>query len=239
MKRKFEGIWIPAEIWLSKELSMQEKLFLVEIKSLDNEKGCYATNKYFAEFFQLSKGRVSQVIKSLIEKEYITVTYERKGKEIKKRILKIKQVFRKLNQGGKNPKGGYLENDKENNTMINNIINNKETLSCEQDIVPFKEIIEDLNLITKSNYKYNTKKTKDLIKARFNEGFKLEDFKKVHRVKASQWMNVNKMEPYLRPITLYGTKFESYLNESERIKKDSFEDECFNEIERMKRNMVI
>jgi len=124
MKREFKGIWIPADIWLSKELSLQEKVFLVEIDSLDNEDGCFASNKYFAEFFQLSKGRVSQVITGLLEKKYITAKYVKKEKLTEKRILKINHgVFRKLNTPIKNPKGGYLENDKENNTLINNTIN--------------------------------------------------------------------------------------------------------------------
>ena len=66
--RNFKGIWIPKEIWLSENLTLQEKVFLVEIESLDNEKGCYANNGYFAKFFGLSKTRVSLIIKSLIQK---------------------------------------------------------------------------------------------------------------------------------------------------------------------------
>ena len=47
MQRKFEGIWIPAELWLNKELTLIEKVFFVEIQSLDNADGCYAKNKHF------------------------------------------------------------------------------------------------------------------------------------------------------------------------------------------------
>ena len=47
-KRAFRGIWIPKEIWLSKDLTLQEKVFIVEIDSLDNEKGCsFRQNKHF------------------------------------------------------------------------------------------------------------------------------------------------------------------------------------------------
>ena len=59
MKRKFKGIWIPAEIWESSELTLQEKVFLVEIDSLNNDRGCYANNNYFAKFSGLSNTRVS------------------------------------------------------------------------------------------------------------------------------------------------------------------------------------
>lgn len=66
--RAFRGIWIPKEIWLSKNLTLQQKVFLVEIDSLDKDDGCYATNEYFSEFFGLSTKRVSVVINSLVEK---------------------------------------------------------------------------------------------------------------------------------------------------------------------------
>ncbi|MBB6713933.1 hypothetical protein [Clostridium gasigenes] len=57
MKKEFKGIWIPSELWINKDLSVMEKIFLVEITSLDREKGCYASNGYFSEFFSLSKTR--------------------------------------------------------------------------------------------------------------------------------------------------------------------------------------
>jgi Mn-dependent DtxR family transcriptional regulator len=91
MNRNFKGVWIPKEIWLSKELSLQEKIFLVEIDSLDNEEGCYASNNYFAEFFNLSKSRASQVINELEKKGLITIklTNKENSKEIDKRIIYI------------------------------------------------------------------------------------------------------------------------------------------------------
>lgn len=78
--------------------------------------------------------------------------------------------------------------------------------------VPYQEITEYLNNKTGSSYRHSTKKTKDLIKARFNEGFTLEDFKTVIDKKSVEWMNTD-MQKYLRPETLFGTKFESYLNQ--------------------------
>ena len=136
--RAFKGIWIPKEVWESKELTLQQKVMLVEIDSLDNEKGCYASNKYFSEFFGISSGRVSQVINELIDKGYLNAEYIKEDNQILARILKIQsppypvKVFRKLNRGYlendeggiKYSKGGYLENDKDNNIDINNINNN-------------------------------------------------------------------------------------------------------------------
>ena len=98
-----------------------------------------------------------------------------------------------------------------------------------QDTIPYKEIIDYLNLKTNSNYKHSTNKTKDLIKARINEGFTLDDFKKVIDIKTSEWINDNKMNIYLRPSTLFGTNFESYLNQP--IKKRTLKDISLKEIE--------
>lgn len=136
--RAFKGIWIPKEVWESKELTLQQKVMLVEIDSLDNEKGCYASNKYFSEFFGISSGRVSQVINELIDKGYLNAEYIKEDNQILGRILKIQsppypvKVFRKLNRGYlendeggiKYSKEGYLENDEDNNIIYNNINNN-------------------------------------------------------------------------------------------------------------------
>lgn len=75
-----------------------------------------------------------------------------------------------------------------------------------------KDIVEYLNLKTNSSYRYSSEKTRRTINARLNEGFTLDDFKKVIDIKTKQWLGDPKMEQYLRPETLFGTKFESYLN---------------------------
>ncbi len=72
--RDFKGIWIPKEIWLSDQLSLMEKILFVEIHSLDNERGCFATNQYFADFFGLHPRRIAGHIAALKQKGFITVT---------------------------------------------------------------------------------------------------------------------------------------------------------------------
>lgn len=79
--------------------------------------------------------------------------------------------------------------------------------------ISYSEIIDYLNSLTGASFKHNTKKTKDLIKARFKEGFTLDDFKIVIEKKVIDWKNDDKMKKYLRPETLFGNKFEGYLNE--------------------------
>jgi len=89
--------------------------------------------------------------------------------------------------------------------------------------IPYKEIVKYLNSRTGSQYKSTTNKTQKLIKARWNEGFRLEDFETVIDKKCVEWMGDEEMEKYLRPPTLFGTKFESYLNQLsvKNTKKDN------------------
>ena len=98
------------------------------------------------------------------------------------------------------------------NILNTNLIKEEKYKKEEKCEIPYVEIIDYLNLKTKSNYKYNTNKTRDCIKARWNEGFRIEDFKKVIDNKSKEWLGDPKYENYLRPETLFGNKFEGYLN---------------------------
>ena len=117
MERDFKGIWIPKEIWLSTDLTLQEKVFLVEISSLDNEQGCFAGNSYFSEFFGVSKTRVSIIINSLVKKGYITskIIYKEGSKQILKRVLK--ECYIGYTRKVKDPmQEKFIENNILNNT---------------------------------------------------------------------------------------------------------------------------
>ena len=94
--------------------------------------------------------------------------------------------------------------------LINKWIETKKKVS----FIDFEKIVSYLNEKSKKSFKSSSKKTKECIKARFNEGFKEEDFMKVIDVKCAKWLNDPKMSEYLRPETLFGTKFESYLQEN-------------------------
>lgn len=74
-------------------------------------------------------------------------------------------------------------------------------------------VVSYLNQKAGTNYRPTTKKTTDLIRARENEGFTLADFQTVIDKKCAQWKGNPDMERYLRPETLFGPKFEGYLNE--------------------------
>ena len=110
-ERAFRGVWIPADIWMNRDLSLQEKVMLIEIDSLQHPgRGCFKTNKKLAEFFGLTAGRVSQIVKSLEEKGFVRVEQIRQGKQIvERRIFMVAALGAPL-EGSKNPKEGYLEN---------------------------------------------------------------------------------------------------------------------------------
>lgn len=82
--------------------------------------------------------------------------------------------------------------------------------------IPYQEIIDHLNNKIGTSYKPGAKDTQSKIKARWVEGYRLEDFKSVIDGRARVWLKDPKMADYLRPPTLFGTKFESYLNASKR-----------------------
>lgn len=85
--------------------------------------------------------------------------------------------------------------------------------SDELDDTPYQEIIDYLNQKTGKSFRSTTQKTKTLIKARIKDGFSVDDFKRVIDTKVAEWKMDNKMDKFLRPETLFGTKFESYLNQ--------------------------
>nr|UVX44781.1 MAG: hypothetical protein [Bacteriophage sp.] len=78
--------------------------------------------------------------------------------------------------------------------------------------IPYTEIVAALNEALGTSYRPTSKKTRQLIHARWAEGFRFPDFEAVIDTMSAAWLSDPKMAAYLRPETLFGTKFESYLN---------------------------
>ncbi|SDP06984.1 conserved phage C-terminal domain-containing protein [Clostridium gasigenes] len=262
MERSFKGIWISSELWLKKDLTLIEKVFLVEISSLDGVAGCYARNDYFANFFDLSKSRCSTIINTLKKKGYIIINYIYKEdrKTVERRVIKVnenmltkksvkktknmKQVNEKADLGeleiiepvvkiAKEPSvqiqltikqceeetgqaigtAGISETEGIGGEAEDSIEKNGEPISVNTKEVSCGEIINYLNEKCHKKYRLTTGKTQKLINARVREGFVIADFKNVIDRKSKSWLGCS-MEKYLRPETLFGTKFESYLNEN-------------------------
>jgi|GEM_PF-1211388 len=144
--RKFQGVWIPADIWLDRGLSITEKVMLVEIGSLqDDERGCYASNAHFAEFFGLSISRVSEIISALAAKGLVEIEQIREGKRIVERRIRLKDPFGKPNTPSENAANPFGKGDeppsekaKGSNTTKNNTGNSKRA-AAQLDLSGFPE----------------------------------------------------------------------------------------------------
>ncbi|MEK5331523.1 DnaD domain protein [Lysinibacillus sp. FSL W8-0992] len=197
-ERNFKGVWIPKEIWLAKDLGWSEKVLLVEIDSLDGENGCFASNEYLADFFKLSKDRISKMISSMRDKGYITVqlVYKEGTKQIEKRIIRIvRQPYpigentdtpsRKQREGlGENTDTPIGENAEDNNTVINNTSNNTRDIDRQSssplinpNFEPIKQLFEskvriatfaDCNIIHEALEFYEPQLIKEAISAGSN-----------------------------------------------------------------------
>ena len=110
-----------------------------------------------------------------------------------------------------NSMDNYTDKSMDTNKNVKNDKNVKNERNIYSPVI--KEVIEYLNQVSGKNYKTDTTKSVSCIKARINEGFTLDDFKKVIDIKCGQWMQNEKMKAYIRPETLFGNKFEGYLNE--------------------------
>jgi len=112
----------------------------------------------------------------------------------------------------------YQFDDREDEQQMNNKrTSNEHQMNTNNNVnngnkIPYVEIVNYLNERAGKNYLSTTKKTKELINARWAEGFRLDDFKAVIEGRSKLWKDDPEMNEYLRPITLFGTKFESYLN---------------------------
>ena len=105
------------------------------------------------------------------------------------------------------------------------------------DLSTITEIVDYLNEKANTSYRPSAEYAKTHIRARLREGFTIDDFKTVIDGRVKAWANNPKMSEYLRPQTLFGTKFESYLNASKAKPKTDEEewDELFEEYARYER----
>ena len=142
--------------------------------------------------------------------------------------------FEGLNETVKNVIADYEEDNGElHYTYLNKKDNENDNENENEDtgVVSgsYRVIVDYLNHQAGTSYRPTTKKTKDCIKARLNEGFTIDDFKTVIDKKCAEWIGDEKMERYLRPETLFGTKFEGYLNS--KVTKKQLIDETKNDLD--------
>ena len=144
-ERDFKGVWIPKEIWLNKDLSLTEKCLLVEIDSLDNdEKGCFASNEYFADFFDLKEGSMANIISNLKKRDYVFQVFfdgRNRGLRVNKNMYSPTSNESSLHKKMKADPIKKLKQrsqKNEHNNIYNNT-NNNNSLSVPDDTSPSKQ----------------------------------------------------------------------------------------------------
>ena len=164
----------------------------------------------------LTTQKVRTILKKFEKEGYIKfLTSGSKGKESTLKLT-IKQQLFNNNTTNKTEQLQQVEDLGNNNLTTNQQQSNNTTKKKEKDNNNIYSLVIDyLNRKASTNYRSTTKNTQSFINARLKEGYTVEDFKKVIDSKSKDWLNTD-FEKYLRPATLFGTKFENYLNEANK-----------------------
>ena len=166
----------------------------------------------------LTTQKVRTILKKFEKEGYIEfVSSGSKGKESTLKLMLKEKLFNNQQQCNNNltNKSEQLQSVEQVEQQQSN--NNLTILSKKKNKNKYiySEVIDYLNIKANTNYKETTKNTQSLINARISEGYTVEDFKKVIDVKVENWLGTE-WEKYLRPQTLFGSKFENYLNENKK-----------------------
>ena len=177
--------------------------------------------------------------KALVESETNWAKYKREQRKNSQDLPKLDNVQNKKTISNSRPTEIEKENrvnSKSNNLYLDNILSGnpdynfptwlEETAIKDLEKTKHKELwipIAYLNQVANKRYKF-VDKTKRLLLARFKEGYTLEDFKQVIDIKTAEWKDSPEFSKYLRPETLFGSKFDGYLNQKPKIIKGKSED---------------
>ena len=227
---------------LAKEIGLNESLILLQIEfwisisnnERDGKRWTYQSVRDMQEksFSFWSISTINRAVNKLIDEGYIIEGNFNKKKYDKTRWFSLN--FETLNElesiSINGDDTGVFHNDtrsnqndthsNQNDTTIpeitTEITTEKEHSPAKAERIPCKEIIDYLNEQTGRKYSHKANKNQDLIKARWNEGFRLDDFIQVVDNKVNDWLRDEKMNQYLRPATLFSNKFDGYLNETNK-----------------------
>ena len=177
--------------------------------------------------------------KAMVESETNWAKYKREQRKNSQDLPKLENVQNKKTISNSCPTEIEKENrvnSKSNNLYLDNILSGnpdftfptwlEETGIKDLEKTKYKELwipIVYLNQVANKRYKF-VDKTKRLLLARFKEGYTLEDFKQVIDIKTAEWKDSPEFSKYLRPETLFGSKFDGYLNQKPKTIKGKSED---------------
>ena len=204
------------------DLTMEERGQYITLLCLQHQQGHLSE-----KLIKLTIGSISQDVLAKFEKDSEGMYYQhRMDEEIAKREAYLERQHNNGIKGGR-PKNNPNEtqtkptgkpkrnpNDNPNNNPNESTrVDNDNDIDID-NIIVIKDVITYLNTKLNTKYKSNAEYINKHINARLNEGFTYEDFVTVIDKKYAAWHGTD-MAKYLRPETLFGTKFQEYLNELE------------------------
>ena len=241
MEFKGSNIFLNIPINIARDPVLLDKtpkgiLLMGEIVSMLNVTGkFFMSNAEMAKRLRVSQSTVKNYLDLLEERGYIVrkIIYKENSKQIVGREITLGQSAvlgwgNALTEGRSiaKPRVGQPTDHKENNIkeqknrtdkdigQVEPDNPSKSKSSEEKEEIPYKEIIDYLNKKTGRRFPASAKRNREPIHARWRDGFRLKDFKRVIDNKCFSWGNSLKMSPFLRPTTLFGPKFVDYLNEN-------------------------
>jgi hypothetical protein len=157
LERDFKGVWIKKEIWLNTNLSLIEKVLIVEIDSLDkSNRGCFASNEYLAKFVQLSEGRVANIISDLKKRDFlIQLFFDGRNRGLRINKHKCESSFNENVKPDLTKTGKRTSRKREYTNTDNNTINNTDYILSEnsKEFSPIE--INGIEIKEKKNGKVN------------------------------------------------------------------------------------
>ena len=177
--------------------------------------------------------------KAMVESETNWAKYKREQRKQAQNMVRLESVQDSGTVSNSCPTEIEKENrvnSKSNNLYLDNILSGnpdftfptwlQETAIKDLEKTKHKELwipIVYLNQVANKRYKF-VDKTKRLLLARFKEGYTLDDFKQVIDIKTAEWKDSPEFSKYLRLETLFGSKFDGYLNQKPKTIKGKSED---------------
>ncbi len=212
LNKEYKNGWssVPHSIINDKDISMKAKLMWVYINSKPSEWE-FSINGTCAQMKE-SRDAVRSAIKEL---ESCGLLECNEGDRVSGKFTSNIWTIRDEKTVSEKPcrKNRVGESD----TSNNNKSKNKESNNKEKDNI--KEVLDHLN------NKLGTKfRTATGLKTRFEEGFTVEDAKKVIDIKFAEWIGDEKMKQYIRPVTLFSNKMDQYLNQEVKVEKPESRD---------------
>lgn len=208
--------FITVQGWMRTKLNLKgnELLVYAVIYGFSQTDGAKYTGsrKYLAEWCGCSMSTIDRTINSLVDKGLISRTaYVTKYGY---RAVEYAATYQTTTDEHPDaePRTADADAPRTPNHEPQPLLNEPQAPTQPEGPDPTEEVIDHLNQRAGTRYKATTANTRKLVKARLKEGFTVEDIKLVIDKKCADWLNNRDMAQYLRPETLFGPKFESYLN---------------------------